>query len=123
MEIPNPTSLPPNVIPMNGHGVDIIKKASTLPTWCEAQCRHIEVDTEYRIIKCVSCGRVIDAFEYLAKWANESDRQFGRLKEQETEVRKRNSELSILKHAITRERSKLRRVNRNSPELSPFRSL
>lgn len=68
--------------------------------WCEKQCRQVIVDEKTRMLECRHCGRQIDPFDYLYKWAQDGDRRMSILKDLDTSIKVKTAQLEELKKRV-----------------------
>lgn len=80
-------------------------------------CFHrIYVSEEERIVECKSCGRVIDAFDYLLKWAKDGARRMDNLTVLDADIKRKSAELESLKSSIASARASLRKIEPGHPD-------
>ena len=98
-----------NVISFYGSSqLEITSKEQKRP-YCLKQCKNVQVDDIKRHIVCTDCGRAMEAFDYVMRWAAKGDSRMRALKELDVEITKKNAQLSELKSAVQNVKAQLKR--------------
>lgn len=103
---------PDNVIALNKASVahlEILKKARAEKFTCYGIHKRVVVDSETRTVECATCGRIVDAFDYLEQWATEGDRRMEELKAIRVQIKIANTELRDLGRKLNNMRGALKR--------------
>lgn len=114
--IPEGHNEPANVVAINEEAarhLEILRKQEPPYDYiggCIGLHKKIEVDGVTRTVKCLQCGRTIDAFDYLMQWAKEGDRRMTGLKGLDVESRVKTAEVRDLTQKIASLRSTLKRL-------------
>lgn len=108
--------LPSNVVALNEDAAKHLeifraqKQEESMLIRCYGVHRQVEVDGITRTIKCMKCGRTLDAFDYLEQWAKEGDRRMTGLKGLDIKFRVRSAELRDLERKVGNLRNALKRM-------------
>lgn len=108
------------IIDLRGNPLEI-EEAESTRKYCESHCKNVTVDEDERLVECKECGRVVDPFAYLLYWAQEGSRRMERLRHLDTEIRQQKAEIEQLKAVLSRERSKVRKINQDAPEVQTWK--
>lgn len=73
-------------------------------------CKSVELCEFTRTITCAKCGRVIDAFDWLTKWANEAGSVAEQIKQLKIQRQVSQEELDDLNRQIKNARATLKRL-------------
>jgi hypothetical protein len=116
---------PDNIIAINPEALEILRAKRTLGNYpCIGIHKKVVVDPETRTITCDACKRTIDAFDYIAQWAEEGDRRMSAFKTLEAKRRIISAEVESLNARLESIRGKLKRDGFPQPQVerNAFRS-
>jgi len=109
-----------NIIDIRGEPLEMTE-VERKSDYCMSHHKKVEVDEHERLIICKECGKVIDPFDYMLGWAREGTRRMQRLKSLDDEIRHKHNELETMKAVLAREKSKVRKINPDAPEVITWR--
>lgn len=98
---------PERIIPVP---FEILPAPKKTPDGSFCRCRSVELCEHTRTITCSACGKVIDAFDYLAKWANEGGSAREAIKNLQIQRQISQAELDDLNRQIKNARATLKRL-------------
>lgn len=84
---------------------------------CGSGCKRVAAIEKTRLCECLDCGRTIDPFDYLIRWAREGDRRLSGLRQMDMEIEDKGKTLEQLKGQIRNARAQLRRAKNHSLDL------
>lgn len=115
-----PEPLPPvdesKIIDIRGEPLEITE-GDRKEIYCRSHHKQIYLDEHSRSVSCRECGKEIDPFDYLMYWAREGGRRMERLKALDDELRIKFNEVEAMKAVLAREKSKVRKINPDAPEV------
>lgn len=117
-----PPEEPGNVTPMNDAVASEDKVLEMVglgarPEYCDASCRNVFTDDVRRILICRDCGKAIEPFTYMQRWAREGDQRMDHLKTLRLKINITTGELSMLEKRLDSVRGKLKREGHTQPEV------